>query len=140
MTFEGTAAMKRSFLSKLHTSGIYYSIGALLLLIGVPLYQYLVLLPLGYSDAITSAEGGALAPYLSWIGNHAIAFLGYRALSIIAFAALISLPFTLFRIIVAQELLGSEETEHAELVEDETDEENQLHEDSQQESSLEPAG
>jgi len=140
MTFEGTAAMKRSFLSKLHASGIYYSIGALLLLIGVPLYQYLVLLPLGYSDAITSAEGGVLPPYLSWIGNHTIAFLGYRALSIIAFAALISLPFTLFRIIVAQELLGSEETEHAELEAGETDEDDRPHLDSQQEDSFELAG
>src|SRR5947209_6792715 len=138
MTFEGRAAMKQSFLSKLHTNGIYYSIGALLLLIGVPLYQYLVLLPLGYSDALASAEGGALAPYLSWIVNHTIVFLGYRALSIIAFAALISLPFTLFRIIVAQEILGSEETEHAELVAGETDEGDQLHQDSQQEDSPEP--
>src|SRR5438477_11887817 len=104
MTSEGRDAMKRSFLSKLHTNGIYYSIGALLLLIGVPLYQYLVLLPLGYSDAITSAEGGVLPPYLSWIVNHTIAFLGYRALSIIALPALSRLPVTLFRIIVAQEL------------------------------------
>lgn len=131
--------MKRSFLSKLHTNGIYYSIGALLLLIGVPLYQYLVLLPLGYSDVLTSAEGGDLAPYLSWIGNHAITFLGYHALSIIAFVALMSLPFTLFRIIVAQELLGSEETKHAELVAGEIDEGDQLHQDSQQEGLPEPA-
>lgn len=131
--------MKQSFLSKLHTNGIYYSIGALLLLIGVPLYQYLVLLPLGYSDALTSAEGGDLAPYLSWIGHHAIAFLGYHALSIIAFVALISLPFTLFRIIVAQELLGSEETKQAELVAGEIDEGDQLQQDSQQEGLPEPA-
>src|SRR5438876_9339982 len=105
MTSEGRDAMKRSFLSKLHTNGIYYSIGALLLLIGVPLYQYLVLLPLGYSDAITSAEGGVLPHYLSWIGNHTIAFLGYRALSIIAFVALFSFTFTLFRIIFVMALL-----------------------------------
>lgn len=131
--------MKQSFLSKLHTNGIYYSIGALLLLIGVPLYQYLVLLPLGYSAALTSAEGGDLAPYLSWIGHHAIAFLGYHALSIIAFVALISLPFTLFRIIVAQELLGSEETKQAELVAGEIDEGDQLQQDSQQEGLPEPA-
>lgn len=117
--------MKRSFLAKLHTNGIYYIAGALLLLIGVPLYQYLVLLPLGYSDALTLAEGGAYAPYLSWIGTHLIAFLGYRALSIIAFVALISLPFTLFRIIVAQEILGIEEVEQAENKTEESDEEDQ---------------
>jgi hypothetical protein len=103
--------MKRSFLSKLHTNGIYYITGTLLLIIGVPLYQYLVLLPQGYNDVLTSAEGGAFAPYLLWIGGHLAAFLGYRALSIAAFTALLGLPFTLFRIIVAQEILGSEDTE-----------------------------
>jgi len=105
--------MKRSVLSRLHTNGIYYITGTLLLVIGVPLYQYLVLLPQGYSNALVSAEGGAFAPYLFWIGNHLGAFLGYRALSIAGFAALFSLPFTLFRIIVAQEILGGDDTEPA---------------------------
>src|SRR5438270_208060 len=117
--------MKRSFLAKLHTNGIYYIVGALLLLIGVPLYQYLALLPLGYSDALTLAEGGTFAPYLSWIGTHFIAFLGYRVLSIMAFVALISLPFTLFRVIVAQEILGIEEVEQVENNTEESDEEDQ---------------
>ena len=112
--------MKRSFLSKLHTNGLYDITGALLLLIGVPLYQYLILLPLGYSDALTLAEGGTFVPYLSWISNHTLMFLGYRALSIIAFAALVTLPFTLFRIIVAQEILGAEEVEHTSNVLSET--------------------
>ncbi len=103
--------MKRSVLSRLHTNGIYYITGTLLLVIGVPLYQGLVLLPQGYSVALASAEGGAFAPYLFWIGNHLGAFLGYRALSIAAFAALFSLPFTLFRIIVAQEILGGGDIE-----------------------------
>src|SRR2546421_9035621 len=117
--------MKRSFLSKLHTNSIYYIAAALLLLIGVPLYQYMVLLPLGYSDALTFAEGGAFAPYISWIGAHPIAFLGYRALSVIAFAAPSSLPFTLFRIIVAQAILGIEEVEHTEYATEERNEEEQ---------------
>ena len=103
--------MKQSFLSRLHTNGVYYIIGTLLLVIGVPLYQSLVLLPQGYSDALASAEGGAFAPYLFWIGNHPGVFLGYRALSIAGFTALFSLPFTLFRIIVAQEILGGGDTE-----------------------------
>ncbi len=131
--------MKRSFLAKLHTNGIYYIAGALLLVIGVPLYQYLVLLPLGYSDVLTLAEGGAFAPYLSWIGTHHIAFLGYRALSIIAFVALISLPFTLFRVIVAQEILGIEEIEQAENKTEESDEEDQLQQEGAQKLEK-PAG
>ena len=65
--------MKRSFLSKLHTNGIYYITGAFLLIVGVPLYQYLVLLPQGYSDTLVSAENGALTPYLFWVGNHFVA-------------------------------------------------------------------
>jgi hypothetical protein len=125
--------MKRSFLFRLHTNGIYYITGTLLLVIGVPLYQYLVLLPQGYSDALVSAEGGAFAPYLFWIGNHLGAFLGYRALSIAGFAALFSLPFTLFRIIVAQEILGGGDIEP---VAEEPDEDDHP----QQEDSLESFG
>ncbi len=124
--------MKRSFLSKLRTNGIYYITGALLLVIGVPLYQYLVLLPQGYSDALISAEAGAFAPYILWIGSHLVVFLGYRALSIAAFTAIVSLPFTLFRIIVAQEILGDED---AEPVVEVTSEEGH----SQQETPLESA-
>lgn len=101
--------MKRTFLAKLHTNGAYYLIGALLLLVGVPLYQSLLLLPQGYGAALASTGNGSLSSYLSWIGDHLTQFLGYRALLIIAFAVLISLPFTLFRIIVAQEILGDED-------------------------------
>jgi hypothetical protein len=111
---ESISAMKRSFLSKLHTNGLYYLISALLLVAGVPLYQFVVLLPQGYSDALASADQGAFTPYLIWVENHTGQFLGYRALLVIAFAALISLPFTLFRIIVAQEILGHEEEDNEE--------------------------
>jgi hypothetical protein len=126
--------MKRSFLSKLHTNGIYYITGTLLLIIGVPLYQYLVLLPQGYNDVLTSTEAGAFAPYLFWIGSHPIAFLGYRALSIAAFTALLGLPFTLFRIIVAQEILGSDSEDTEPVVEITSEEDHP-----QQEPSLESA-
>lgn len=93
--------MKRTFLSKLQRNGLYCTIGALLLLLGVPLYQYLILIPSGYSNALTTQS---LA--LRWISTHSLLFLGYRALLIAGFALIISLPFTLFRIIVAQEILG----------------------------------
>jgi hypothetical protein len=93
--------MKRTFLSKLQRNGLYCTIGALLLLLGVPLYQYLILIPSGYSNTLTTQS---LA--LRWINTHSLLFLGYRALLIAGFALIISLPFTLFRIIVAQEILG----------------------------------
>src|SRR5207249_8858995 len=106
--------MKRTFLDKLHTNGVYDLIGSLLLLVGIPVYQLLILIPQGYSQALASVDRGSFTPYLVWIGNHPGQFLGYRALLIIAFAFLISLPFTLFRIIVAQEILGREEEDENE--------------------------
>ncbi len=103
--------MKRTFLAKLRTNGIYYIIGALLLLPVVPLYQLLVLVPQGYSDALASASNGHLGPYLAWINSHIAQFIGSRLLLIAAFALVFSLPFTLFRIIIAQEVLGYEDEE-----------------------------
>ncbi|GAC1387926.1 MAG: hypothetical protein NVSMB33_17580 [Ktedonobacteraceae bacterium] len=86
----------------------------MLLLIGVPLYQLLILLPQGYGNALTAANNASLSSYLVWIANHFSQFLGYRVLLILAFAILISFPFTLFRIIVAQEILAQEEEEQEE--------------------------
>jgi len=115
--------VKRTYVSKLHINGIYYLIGAVLLLLGVPLYQSLILIPQGYSDAIASTEKGLFTSYLSWLGNHPAQFLGYRVILLLAFAILITLPFTLFRIIIAQELLGREEEDHIKSSENTDDEE-----------------
>ena len=103
--------MKRTFLAKLQTNGVYYLISALIVLIGAPLYQFLILIPQGYNDALAATSKGHFSSYLTWISNHIGQFLVYRVLLIIAFALLISLPFTLFRIIVAQEVLGRDEAE-----------------------------
>ncbi len=108
---------KRTFLSKLHRNGLYCIIGALILLLGVPLYQFLFLMPSGYSNALATQS---LA--LRWINAHSLLFLGYRALLIAGFAFIISLPFSLFRIIVAQEVLGREEEDQEEDEEDEEQE------------------
>src|SRR5947209_8471206 len=100
---------QRSLLSRLHINGIYYLAGALILLLGVPLYQQLVLVPLGYSSALASSNSGNFLPYLFWIHSYSLQFVVYRALLVIAFSLLLTLPFTLFRIIVAQEILGQQE-------------------------------
>ena len=113
---------KRNFLSKLHANGVYYSISGCILLLGIPLYQLLVLIPQGYSVALASASNGNFTAYLVWIGKHSVQFVAYRALLILAFALLLSLPFTLFRIIVAQEILGREEEEEEESETVETEE------------------
>src|SRR5207244_12429700 len=92
--------MKSTFLAKLQRNGLYCTTGALLLLVGIPLYQFLILIPSGYSNALATQS---LA--LHWINTHSFLFLGYRALLFAGFAFMISMPFTLFRIIVAQEIL-----------------------------------
>ena len=98
--------MKRTFLARLQRSAFYCLIGALLLIVGVPLYQLLVLNPAGYSSALNS-----LTQTLRWINGHGLLFVGYRALLVAGFALMLGLPFALFRIIVAQEIIGRAELE-----------------------------
>ena len=114
--------MKRTFLTKLHINGIYYIVGACLLLLAAPLYQALILLPQGYGEALSAQGQGSFGVYLTWLSNHSGLFLGYRILLILAFAALLSLPFTLFRIIIAQEILGREDEVREEEYQDENEE------------------
>jgi len=108
--------MKRNLLARLRTNGAYYLIGALLLLLGIPLYQLLLLVPLGYGGALMASGTGHFSAYLAWIGSHSVQFSIYRVLLMAAFALLLTLPFSLFRIIVAQEIMGQQEQG-----EDETD-------------------
>ena len=121
--------MKRTFLSKLQRNGLYCTIGALLLLVGIPLYQFLILIPSGY---ITALATQSLA--LRWINTHGFLFLGYRALLFAGFAFIISMPFTLFRIIVAQEILEREADEQQEDDQQE-DEKKQVAQDQEKEQS-----
>ena len=99
-------AVKRTFLGKIQRNGLYCMIGALLLLIGIPLYQFIILVPSGYSIALATQNMA-----LHWISTHSLQFLGYRALLFAGFALMISMPFTLFRIVVAQEILGHDAEE-----------------------------
>jgi hypothetical protein len=102
--------MKRNLLSRLQTNGIYYIIGALLLLLVIPAYQLLVLTHLGYENVLRMAgPRGHIAIYLAWISAHTPYFIIQHLLLALAFAMLLSLPFSLFRIIVAQELVDQQE-------------------------------
>ncbi len=109
--------MRRNLLARLRTNGTYYIISALLLLLGIPLYQLWVLVPTGFTAALNGSSS-----YFAWIGSHSVTFLGYRALLLIAFALLWTLPFSLYRIIVAQEIMGQQEREAAEQEEEESEE------------------
>src|SRR5260370_16725028 len=98
--------MKRTFLAKLQRSALYCLIGTLLLVLGVPLYQIIVLNPAEYSGALNT-----LTQTLRWINGHGLLFAGYRALLVAGFALMLGMPFALFRIIVAQEIIGRAEIE-----------------------------
>jgi len=113
--------MKRSFLARLRSNGISYLCGGLLLLAGIPAYQAFVLTPLGYNNALAVTRAGTSAAFLAWVGGHQLSFLLYRVLLLLAFILLLSLPFSLFRVIIAQELMGQEEREAEELAEDDED-------------------
>ncbi|HZR38828.1 MAG TPA: hypothetical protein VFB12_01840 [Ktedonobacteraceae bacterium] len=106
--------MKKSLLSRLRSNGVSYIISALLLLLGIPLYQALVLVPQGYNTALSANGTTRFSTYLTWISGHSLQFLLYRALLIIAFALIFTLPYSLYRIIVAQELMGQAEQAEAE--------------------------
>ncbi len=103
--------MKKTLLARLQRNGRFSIAGALLLLIGIPLYQYLLLIPQDYNNAQAAIAQNTFLPYLYWIADHVALFFGSRLLLFVAFLALVSLPFTLFRVIIAQELIGSEEAD-----------------------------
>jgi hypothetical protein len=109
--------MKRSLLARLRTNGFLYLISAAFLVLGIPLYQALVLEPAGLSrvlhangvNTFSEQVQGAAPMYLVWIHGHNGLFLGYRILLMLAFALILTLPFSLYRIIVAQEIIGQQE-------------------------------
>ena len=132
--------MKRSFLARLRSNGTSYLFGALLLLVGIPAYQTFILAPLGYNNALAVTSAGNSAAYLAWIGGHQFPFLLYRLLLLFAFILLLSLPFSLFRVIIAQELMGQEEREAEELAEDEDEEEEETEANEEEELEEEETG
>ena len=114
--------MKRSILARLRTNGLYYLGSALLILLAAPLYQIIVLGPTGFGAALSATGSGRYTAYLVWIGTHITEFILYRAILVIAFALLLSFPFALYRIIVAQEIMGQQELADEEAAEDEDEE------------------
>ena len=120
--------MKRSFLARLQRTALASLAGALLLLPGVPILQLLVLGPQGYGVALGTPQTS-----MFWIQGHLSLFLLYRVTLILGFALLLGMPFALFRIIIAQEIVGraelAEEEENDEEAEEADDEEDEDTED-----------
>ncbi len=101
--------MKRSLLARLRSNGSLYLISALLIALGVPIYQIVVLGPTGFGAALNATGPDRYTTYLTWISTHNTDFLIYRLLLVVAFAFLMTLPFSLYRIIVAQEIMAQQE-------------------------------
>jgi hypothetical protein len=117
--------MKHNLLSRLRLSGWYYLLGALLLLLGVPFYQLLVLNPLNYNAILSNQGNSHFAFYLAWISNYTLQYVLYRCLLIAAFVLLLTLPFNLFRIIVAQEIVDQQERADEEQEQDDEDDQDE---------------
>jgi hypothetical protein len=131
--------MKRSFLARLQRTAWLNLLGALLLLLLVPILLLLVLGPQGYGTALTTPQTS-----LTWIQGHSALFLLYRLTLILGFALLLGLPFALFRIIITQEIIGRAELEAeepAEVEEEDTEAEveKQEEEEEQEDKAIQPA-
>src|SRR5579885_1325638 len=124
--------MKPSLLARLQRTARLNIAGALLLLLIVPTLQLLVLGPQGYGTALATPQAS-----LAWIQGHTFLFLLYRLALILGFALLLGLPFALFRIIIAQEIIGRAELEAEEAVDEDEDEAEQ---DAKEEEKQEDGG
>ncbi|HEY7350248.1 MAG TPA: DUF4386 family protein [Ktedonobacterales bacterium] len=84
--------------ARLKLQGIYSLLAGVLLLVGVTLYQSLVLGPAGYhAPADAAFSHGDYGPLLSWIGDHSSAFVIFRILELLIFLLILRLPFALHR-------------------------------------------
>lgn len=101
--------MKPSFLARLQRNARLSLVGSLLLLLVVPILQIFVLGPQGYGVALETPRAS-----MFWIQAHTGLFLLYRVALILGFALLSGMPFTLFRVTVAQEIIGRAELEQEE--------------------------
>src|SRR5260221_14532717 len=80
--------------------GILALVAGAILLMGVPVYQALVLAPRGYLAVAASIAAGAdFGRYLLWAGMHTGADVGFRIVELSAFALAASLPGPLRRIL-----------------------------------------
>jgi hypothetical protein len=79
--------------------GLYSLLAGLVLLIGVPVYQAIVLGPAGYrAPSDTAFNHADYGPLLLWISNHGGAFTVFRLLELLTFLLALRLPFALYRV------------------------------------------
>jgi hypothetical protein len=84
--------------ARIKLQGFYSLLAGLLLLVGVPIYQSIVLGPAGYrTPSDTAFNHGDYGPLLGWIADHGSAFIVFRILELVTFLLVLRLPFALHR-------------------------------------------
>lgn len=90
-------------IARLKLQGFYSILAGALLLLGVPIYQAVVLGPAGYrAPADTAFSKGDYGPLLLWIDGHGSDFVIFRCIELAAFLLMLRLPLALYRALRAR--------------------------------------
>ena len=85
--------------ARVKLQGFYSLLAGLILLLGVPLYQSIILGPAGYRAPSDAAFNHAdYGPLLLWISKNGGAFTVFRLLELLTFLFALRLPFALYRV------------------------------------------
>lgn len=89
--------------ARLKLQGFYSLLAGAILLLGVPIYQAVVLGPAGYrAPSDTAFSKGDYGPLLLWIANHGSTFIIFRCIELVAFLLMLRLPLALYRALRAR--------------------------------------
>ncbi|HEU5201044.1 MAG TPA: DUF4386 family protein [Ktedonobacterales bacterium] len=85
-------------IARLKLQGFYSLLAGAILLVGVPIYQAVVLAPAGYrAPSDTAFSKGDYGPLLLWIAGHGSDFIIFRCIELVAFLLMLRLPLALYR-------------------------------------------
>ena len=85
-------------IARLKLQGFYSLLAGAILLLGVPIYQAVVLAPAGYrAPSDTAFSKGDYGPLLLWIAGHSSDFIIFRCIELVAFLFMLRLPLALYR-------------------------------------------
>jgi uncharacterized membrane protein len=85
-------------IARLKLQGFYSLLAGAILLLGVPIYQAVVLAPAGYhAPSDTAFSKGDYGPLLLWIAGHGSEFIIFRCIELVAFLLMLRLPLALYR-------------------------------------------
>lgn len=85
-------------LARVKLRGLYAVVAGLLLIVGIPLFEGIVLAPAGYVTAIEQVtRHGSFAPLLAWAGQHAGLDLTFHIVELAPFLLVVALPGSLRR-------------------------------------------